>query len=274
MGRRRRVLILGGTTEAAALTRALTARPELDVTTSFAGRTGSPTAPAGRTRVGGFGGPAGLADHLRAEAVDVLVDATHPFAARMRWNAAEAATAVGTPRVRLERPPWHPAAGDRWVTVPDLAGAAAAITAGGHRRVLLTTGRTELAPFRACRGVWFLVRSIEPPDPQPLPDASVVLDRGPFTVAGERRLLADHGIDAVVTKNSGGEAVGAKLVAARELGLTVIVVDRPPSPPGPLARSVGEALRWIDAALSEARAPAPGPGTSGACRPGPGRTPR
>jgi precorrin-6A/cobalt-precorrin-6A reductase len=247
---RRRVLILGGTTEAAALARALGDRRDLDVTTSYAGRTSSPTAPAGRTRVGGFGGALGLAEYLAASDVDVLVDATHPFAARMRWHAYEAAGAVGTPRVRVERPGWESSPGDRWVRVADLGAAARAVTEGGYRRVLLTTGRTELSPFAACPGVWFLVRSIEPPDPQPLPDALVVLARGPFTVVGERALMTEHRIDAVVTKDSGGEATAAKLVAARDLGLPVILVDRPPSPPGALVRTVDEALAWLDAALA------------------------
>lgn len=263
--RRPRVLILGGTTEATALARALGARPDLEVTTSFAGRTRSPVAPAGRTRVGGFGGAGGLARHLRSERVDLLVDATHPFAARMRWNAAGAAAAVGTPRLRVERPAWEPRGDDRWIPAADLPAAARAVTAGGHRRVLLTTGRTDLVPFVACRDTWFLVRCIEPPEPQPLPGAEVVLASGPFAVADERALMAGRGIDAVVTKNSGGEATAAKLVAARELGVTVIVVERLPSPPGPLARSVDEALGWIDAALAaRAGAAQAGSGTSGA----------
>ncbi|HEX8804871.1 MAG TPA: precorrin-6A/cobalt-precorrin-6A reductase, partial [Acidimicrobiales bacterium] len=160
--------------------------------------------------------------------------------------------------LRVERPAWVPVPGDRWVATGDLAGAAAAVTAGGHRRVLLTTGRNELAPFAACRGTWFLVRSIEPPDRLPLPDAEVVLARGPFTVAGERGLLARHRIDAVVTKNSGGDATAAKLVAARELGLPVVVVARPPSPPGPQVGTVGEALRWVEAVLA-----GDGPGQAG-----------
>ena len=247
MAGRRRVLILGGTTEATALARALGDRPDLDVTTSFAGRTSSPAAPAGRTRVGGFGGVPGLARYLRASGIDVLVDATHPFAARMRWHAFEAAGTVGVPCVRVERPGWSAGAGDRWIRVADLPAAARAVVEGGYRRVLLTTGRTELAPFAACAGVWFLVRSIERPDPQPLPDASVVLARGPFTLAGERALMTSHRIDAVVTKDSGGEATASKLAAARDLGLPVIVVDRPPSPPGPLVRSVDEALAWLAA---------------------------
>jgi precorrin-6A/cobalt-precorrin-6A reductase len=246
----RRVLILGGTTEAAALARALAQRADVDVTTSFAGRTRAPVAPAGRTRVGGFGGADGLAAHLRDEGVDVLIDATHPFAAQMRWHAASASRAVGTPRLRVERPGWEVAPGDTWLRVQDLAGAAHAVTAGGYRRVLLTTGRTELAPFTNCPDVWFLVRSIEAPDPQPLPRAEVVLDRGPFTVAGERSLMAEHHVDALVTKDSGGEATAAKLVAARELGVPVIMVDRPPSPAGAIARSVDEALRWVEVVLA------------------------
>jgi precorrin-6A/cobalt-precorrin-6A reductase len=245
----RRVLILGGTSEASALARALADRDDVEVTTSYAGRTSAPTAPAGRTRVGGFGGAAGLAEYLRADGVDVLVDATHPFAARMRWHAVEAARAVGTPRLRVERPAWEPGEGDRWVRVADLAAAARAVTAGGYRRVLLTTGRTELAPFAACPGAWFLVRSIETPDPQPLPRAEILLARGPFTVPGELALMSEHRIDAVVTKNSGGAATAAKLVAASELGLPVVVVDRPPSPAGPLVRSIDDALAWIDTAL-------------------------
>lgn len=244
------MLVLGGTTEASALARALSSRLAVDVTTSFAGRTGSPVAPAGRTRVGGFGGAAGLTSYLRSERVDLLVDATHPFAARMRWHAAVAAPAAGVPRLRIERPAWQPVDGDVWRPVADVAAAARAIAAAGHRRVLLTTGRTELAPFAGCRDVWFLVRSIERPDPSVLPGAGVVLDRGPFTVDGERALMEEHRIDALVTKNSGGDATAAKLVAARQLGRPVVVVNRPASPPGPLARSVDEALSWVDAALA------------------------
>ena len=151
--------------------------------------------------------------------------------------------------MRSRRPGWEAGPGDRWVRVASLELAARAVVSGGYRRVLLTTGRTELAPFVVCRGVWFLVRSIEPPDPQPLPDASVVLARGPFTVESERELMTSHRIDAVVTKDSGASSVAAKLVAARELALPVVVVDRPPSPPGTLVRSIDEALDWLDATL-------------------------
>lgn len=247
-GRRmRRVLLLGGTTEASALARTLGPRDDVDVVTSFAGLTDNPTAPAGRTRVGGFGGPEGLADYLRTESIDVLVDATHPFASRMRWNALEAADSVGVRRIRVERPAWRAQPGDCWISVPDLD--AAADTVHAHRRVFLTTGRKELAPFAVCGDTWFLIRSIEPPDPMPLAHAEVVLDRGPFTVAGERALMISHGIDAVVTKNSGADVTAAKLVAARDLQIPVVMVERPPNPPGRLVPSVDEALLWIDDAL-------------------------
>ena len=243
-----RVLVLGGTTEASGLARALADRPGVEVTTSFAGRTTAPAAAAGRARVGGFGGADGLATYLRDEGVDVLVDATHPFAARMRWHAVAAAEATGVSRLRVERPAWAPEPGDRWTVVADLDAAAAAVRAGRYRRVLLTTGRTELAPFAVCRDTWLLVRSVEAPDPAvlaTLADAEVLLARGPFTVEGERALLDERAIDAVVTKNSGGAATGAKLVAARERGLPVVLVDRPPSPPGPRAETVAEALAWL-----------------------------
>ncbi len=244
-----RVLLLGGTSEATALAQHLAGRDDVEVTTSFAGRTAAPRAPAGRTRIGGFGGAEGLAAHLREEGVDLLVDATHPFAARMRWHAAIAAEATGIPRLRVERPGWTEGPGDRWVRVPDLAAAAEAVRP--HRRAFLTTGRQELAPFATCLDTWFLVRAIEAPDPQPLPHAEVVLARGPFTVEDERTLLEQHAVDVVVTKDSGGDATVAKLHAARALGLPVIVVDRPPSPPGPLARSVDEARAWLDDVLAQ-----------------------
>jgi precorrin-6A/cobalt-precorrin-6A reductase len=247
-----RVLVLGGTTEASGLARVLDGWPGVEVTTSFAGRTTAPRAAAGRTRVGGFGGAAGLARHLRDERVDVLVDATHPFAARMRWHAASAADEVGVPRLRVERPAWRAEPGDRWTPVADLDAAAAAIRDAGYRRALLTTGRMELGPFAACPDTWFLIRSVEEPDTADLARlaaAEVLLGRGPFTVEGERALLAERRIDAVVTKNSGGSATGAKLVAARDLGIPVVIVDRPPSPPGAQAATVADAVTWLSTHL-------------------------
>ncbi len=249
-GAPRRLLVLGGTTEAAALAAALAGRSDFEVTTSLAGRTTNPRLPPGRVRSGGFGGAGGLATWLRAEGVDAVVDATHPFAAVMRWHAASACHSVGIARLRLERPGWTSRAGDRWHCVPSLAGAVAEVGTSDARRVMLTTGRSDLASFGpAVDGRrWWLVRSIEPPDPHPLLPAEVVLGRGPFTVEGETALMRHHRIDLLVTKNSGGSATAAKLVAARDLHIPVVMVARPPSPPGPRASTVEEALAWVERA--------------------------
>lgn len=225
------VLILGGTTEARRLAADLAARPGVRVTTSLAGRVTRPGALPGEVRTGGFGGPEGLADWLRAHRVDALVDATHPFAASITDHAARAARATGVPAVVLRRPGWRPGPGDRWHDVPSLAAAAEALPGLG-RRVFLTTGRLGLAAFAHLTGLRFLVRSVDPPEPPLPPDTTVVLARGPFTVTGETDLLRAHRIDVLVTKDSGGEATAAKLTAARELGLPVVLVRRPALPAG------------------------------------------
>jgi precorrin-6A/cobalt-precorrin-6A reductase len=252
------VLVLAGTSEAADLARRLAADPAYEVTASLAGHTRAPAALPCPVRTGGFGGVDGLADALRAAGTDALVDATHPFAAVMPHNAAAAAEAVGVPRLRLLRAPWMPEAGDSWAEVDDLDGAARALRALGARRVLLTTGRLELAPFAAVDGAHLVIRSIEPPDPLPFPSATVLLDRGPYTVDGETALLREHAIDAVVTKNSGGTATAAKLAAARALGVPVVMVRRPPQPAGPTAPTADEALAWLATLGSERTSAAPG----------------
>ncbi|MFJ3789787.1 cobalt-precorrin-6A reductase [Kitasatospora sp. NPDC090091] len=242
----RHLLILGGTTEARALAAALAGSP-LRVTSSLAGRVAEPRLPAGEVRIGGFGGPDGLAAWLRAERVEAVVDATHPFAAAISGNAALAAAATGVPLLALRRPGWTAVAGDRWHPVADLDAAAAALPALG-RRVFLTTGRQGIGTFAHLDGLHFLARSVDPPEP-PMPTAlDVLLDRGPFTLDGERALLREHRIDVLVTKDSGGAATAPKLTAARELGLPVVVVQRPAPPAGvPVAESVPAALGWLGA---------------------------
>lgn len=234
-----RVLILGGTSEARALAGSLAG---ISVITSLAGRTSAPLLPAGRLRVGGFGGADGLADYLRSERIDVLVDATHPFAARISGNAGAAAATTGVPLIVVRRPGWAEQAGDAWHRVPDLGEAAALLPRLG-RRVFLTTGRQGIAAF-ADVDAWFLARSVEPPEP-PMPRRlETLLERGPFTLDGERRLLAEHRIDVLVSKDSGGP--DAKLVAARDRGLPVVMVDRPPAPAAAhTAASVAEAVAWV-----------------------------
>ncbi|MFD9443061.1 cobalt-precorrin-6A reductase [Streptomyces sp. NPDC060006] len=225
------VLVLGGTTEARELAAALAAVPGVRVTTSLAGRVSRPGELDGEVRVGGFGGAEGLARWLRAEQVDALVDATHPFAAGITANAARAAAATGVPAVVLRRPGWRPAPGDSWHPAASLAEAAALLPSLGDR-VFLTTGRLGLAAFAHLHRPHFLVRSVEPPDPPMPARTQVLLARGPFTVESETALLHEHRIDVLVTKDSGGGATAAKLTAARALGLPVVVVRRPALPDG------------------------------------------
>lgn len=225
------ILVLGGTTEARRLAADLAARPGVRVTTSLAGRVARPGALDGDVRVGGFGGAEGLAAWLRAHRVDAVADATHPFAAGITANAARASTATGLPLVVLRRPGWQPVPGDRWHPVASLEAAAELLPSLG-RRVLLTTGRLGLAAFARPTRLHFVVRTVQAPEPPLPPDAEVLLARGPFTPADESALLRAHRIDVLVTKDSGGTATSAKLTAARELGLPVVVVRRPALPAG------------------------------------------
>ncbi|MGW0148480.1 cobalt-precorrin-6A reductase [Streptomyces sp. NPDC003333] len=227
----RHILVLGGTTEARELAAALTAHAGVRVTTSLAGRVSRPGAVAGDVRVGGFGGAEGLAAWLRAEHVDTVVDATHPFAASITANAVRAAHTTGVPAVVLRRPGWRPEPGDRWHDAASLADAAALLPGLG-RRVLLTTGRLGLAAFAHLDGLRFIVRCVEPPEPPMPAHTDVLLARGPFTVPGETDLLRDHRVDVLVTKDSGGSATAPKLTAARRLGVPVVVVRRPALPDG------------------------------------------
>lgn len=243
------LLIFGGTGEAALLAAAALARfgERLAVTTSLAGRTTAPAPIPGAVRRGGFGGAAGLADWLRAARIDFMVDATHPFAARIAHHARLAAEASGTPRLVLRRPPWRREAGDRWIAVRDMDEAARALPRHG-RRALLTIGARDLAAFASLAGVALVVRLIEAPRaPLPLPAAALVVGRPPFVLDEERLLLHRYAIDVVVAKASGGPA--AKLVAAREAGLPVIMVERPPPEPGPAVETMAEAIEWIAAQL-------------------------
>jgi precorrin-6A/cobalt-precorrin-6A reductase len=238
----RTVLVLGGTAEARELADALTADPGLRVVSSLAGRVSRPRLPAGEVRIGGFGGPAALAGWLTEQGVRAVVDATHPFAERIWASAVTACHDSGVPLLRLERPGWTPRPGDRWRWVDDLDAAADAIEPG--RRVLLTTGRQGLAAFAHRDDAWFLVRCVEPPQPPLPPRHELLLDRGPYTLRPELALVHEHGIGLVVTKDSGGAHTRAKLDAARERGLPVVVVRRPPRPDAPTVTTVDGALRW------------------------------
>jgi precorrin-6x reductase len=233
------VLILGGTAEAAALARGLSG---VGVITSLAGRTRAPAALPGEVRIGGFGGADGLAAYLEERGVMAVVDATHPFAATISRHAEAACRQRPTARLMLARPAWEMLPGDRWVEVDDMAAAVEAIPAGA--RVFLTVGRQELAPFAVRTDAWMLARVIDPPE-EPLPGITLVTGRGPFDLAAERALLVEHGITAIVAKNSGGDASYPKLTAARELNIPVIMVRRPAPPPGDSVGTVEEALEWL-----------------------------
>ncbi|MET9648473.1 cobalt-precorrin-6A reductase [Streptomyces syringium] len=250
MHRPRHVLILGGTTEARRLAAELAADPALRVTSSLAGRVAAPRLPAGQVRIGGFGGPEGLARWLREQQVDALIDATHPFAGTISCNAARAAADVHVPLLALRRPGWVAEPGDDWHPVGSLAQAADVIPALG-KRAFLTTGRMGLAAFAHLEDMWFLVRSVDAPEPPVPARMEVLLARGPFTVEGEAELLRRHGIDVLVTKDSGAAATAAKLVAARQAGIPVVIVRRPPAPAGvPVAADPAEAVRWLRASLT------------------------
>jgi precorrin-6A/cobalt-precorrin-6A reductase len=243
----RQLLILGGTAEAAALARAALARfgDALQVTTSLAGRTERPTPVPGQIRIGGFGGPPGLAAYINEHRVDRLIDATHPFATRISAAARLACEQTGVPRLLLLRPPWprHPL--DRWIEVDDME-AAAAIVGRVGQRAWLTVGARDIACFTAAGGVRFLVRLVDPPRGRlPLQFYEVVVGRGPFTLTEERHHLERHAIDVLVCKASGGAATEAKIIAARELGLPVIMVRRPAPEPGQSVDTVGAALDWL-----------------------------
>lgn len=239
-----KVLVLGGTGEARRLAAALDAGPEFEVVSSLAGRLREPVMPVGASRVGGFGGPDGLAAWLRAERVGAVVDATHPFAANITASAVTACDRTGVPLLVLRRPGWTAGPGDDWHRVPTPAAAAEALADLGER-VFLTTGRSGLAAFAGLTTHWFLIRAVDPPEP-PLPTRNqVLLDRGPFTVEAERALFLAHRIQVLVTKDSGGPMTAAKLVVARELGLPVVVQDRPPAPDAEIVATVDEAVAWL-----------------------------
>jgi precorrin-6A/cobalt-precorrin-6A reductase len=242
-----RLLILGGTAEAAELAARLAGDARLETVTSLAGLTRLPGSAGGRVRRGGFGGPHGLATFLKEERYDALVDATHPFAARIAAHAAEAAEMAAVPRVKLLRPAFARTRADRFVPVADMSAAPAALPFGA--RVFLAAGRREIAPFAVRTDLWCLIRMLEPPAAgESLPHGEVILGGPPSDPAKEIALLKTHAIGWIVSKDSGG-AAGAKILAARELGLPVVLVERPKPPAGRIVENIGGVISWIEATL-------------------------
>lgn len=242
----RKLLILGGTTEGRRLAERLVGDPGFDATLSLAGRTSLPAPQPLPVRTGGFGGARGLADYIEREGVAALVVATHPYAATIADNAARAAEMTGIPALRWLRPAWTAEPGDRWSEHPSLEALADAIGLE-PRRVFVTTGRQGAQAFLRAPQHRYWFRSVDPIDPPlNLPDATVWLDRGPYDLESEIALMQRHGIEVLVTKNSGGDATRAKLEAARRLGLDVLLVARPLKPPMPHVETLDAVLAWLD----------------------------
>ena len=245
--RAERVLILGGTGEARALASELAAAG-FPVVTSLAGVTEHPLLPEGDVRRGGFGGVDGLVRYLREERIALVADATHPFAAQMSAQAHQACAIAGVPLLRLERAPWTMQAGDRWTALSSIAEAAAAVPDGA--RVLLTIGRKEIAPFLARGGIGGVARMIEPPQEDFPVGWTLLLERPPFTPESETALMQRHRITHLVTKNAGGPETEAKLFAARQLHLPVLIISRPVKPDVPRFATAGDLVRASTRLLS------------------------
>jgi precorrin-6A/cobalt-precorrin-6A reductase len=239
-----RVLILGGTSDANRLAETI-ARLRLDAIYSYAGRTQTPASESLPTRIGGFGGPNGLAGFIRHEQITHVIDATHPFAAEISRNAVAACRTTGVALIALERAPWTKAADDHWIEVADIIAAAAALP-DSRSRVFLAIGRQHLSPFLTKPQHAYTLRFVDPPDETlPLRDVTVVVARGPFTLAGDLELMRSRGIEWIVARNSGGTGARAKIDAARELGLPVVMIARPLLPSRPRVESVAEVLGWL-----------------------------
>lgn len=240
-----RILLLGGTTEASSLAETL-AKAGVDAVFSYAGRTNAPKAQPLPMRLGGFGGVAGLMDYLCSESITHVVDATHPFAAGMSRNAFEACAQINLPLIRLERPEWVPGSGDNWTLLPSVEDIPAALP-DEPARVFLAIGKQQIGLFAVKPQHHYLLRLVdEPKDALPLPDCSVVIERGPFDVSADRALMETHRITHVVAKNGGGRGARAKLDAARALGLPVLMAKRPALPGHSVARDAEEVMRWLD----------------------------
>ncbi len=240
-----RVLLLGGTTEASRMARAL-AGAGITAIFSYAGRTQTPVAQPLPTRIGGFGGVPGLAAYLREHTITHLIDATHPFAAQMSRNAIAACAETNTPLIALERPAWAPGHGDNWHNFPSLEEAAAALPAA-PQRIFLAIGKQNLAAFAPRPEHAYLLRLVDAPSaPLPFPQADYVLDRGPFSLENDLALLRQHRITLIIAKNAGGEGARAKLDAARQLALPIYLINRPALPARQIVATPEEVLHWLN----------------------------
>ena len=245
MNKQKRVLILGGTGEGLKLATLASTIPGLEAINSLAGCTDKPTLTSTSTRIGGFGGVSGLTDYLQKHKINLLVDATHPFASQISENAAIASTKLNIPFLMVIRPPWEKKSGDRWLEVENNQ-TAARVLPELAARIFLTIGRQELVNYAHLKNIWFLMRMIDQPQPNtPLPSGKIITDRGPFSLLKERSLLQKYEIGAIVSKNSGGDATYNKIIAARELGIPVVMIQRPSLPEAEQVSDVESAVSWL-----------------------------
>ena len=250
----RRVLILGGTGEAIAIARLLCDQManRVEAISALAGVTQARAPIPGVVRIGGFGGVDGLVAFLESEQIDALIDATHPFAAQMAGQAYAAAERTGVPRLKVIRPMWHRDPRNRWIEVPDLVAAAATVARVAARRVFLTVGGRSLQAFEDMPDVWFLARMTDAPlSSLQLANAEYVVARGPFQTDAEVALMRTHSIDLLIVKASGGKATEAKIHAARKLDIPVVIIRRPPAPPGDAVEDADGALQWLNRLLAD-----------------------
>ncbi len=239
-----RILILGGTSDASELATRLAVKADLTVISSLAGRVSQPRLPVGIVRVGGFGGVTGLVSYLVDEKIEVVIDATHPFASKISGNAELACNTLGVPLIAMERPPWEPMEQDCWHIVPD-AHTAASMVNHKHNRVFLSIGRQELGAFSNCEDAWFLIRTIDEPDDKLPAHSKLFLKRGPFHLNDELQMLRDESINMIVSKNSGGTATYSKIEAARALQIPVVMIDRPQKHNVPTVARIDDVLQRL-----------------------------
>lgn len=243
--RRLRVLLLGGTSEAALLAERLASAPDIEATLSLAGRTANPGPSPLPVRVGGFGGVAGLAEYLTREGIDLVVDATHPFAAQISDNAIAACEPTNVPLLAIERPAWTKVSGDDWQEHETVEAAIAALPKA-PQRIFSGLGRQSIAALCSAPQHHYVIRVIDPvAPPRELPHATIVTARGPFQTEDDIALFQEHAIQCVLAKNAGGSAAYAKLEAARLLGLKVHMIRRPKIGLRPIVNSVDDVMAWI-----------------------------
>jgi precorrin-6A/cobalt-precorrin-6A reductase len=240
-----KILLLGGTSEAVIAARHLATMQGIAATLSLAGRTNKAAPSPLPVRIGGFGGIAGLIDYLMRETIDVVLDATHPFAPQISGNAIAACAEANVPLLAIERRPWKSIAGDDWRKHRDVEAAIAALP-DAPLSVFSALGRSAIPKLIAKPQHRYVIRVVDPIElPRELTHATVITARGPFRTDDDIALFSEHRVAAVLAKNSGGDAAYSKIEAARRLHLPVYIVARPAIAERQSVATISEALAWI-----------------------------